>query len=372
MRKEIFASFRENYAKSLPNIAIFVLVSVAVGALTMALYYVSQQVALLAISFLLVPFVFAFQSSYQLRESTTLSGVPSALTRFGSYYSPLNFGSYRLIRNFLWSYVISTLISYGVVMILVLSKMGDPAFAESVKALTDHVAAGQMDEASAILEGEPFRSMIFASALTNMASYLAFNFYFFFRALPIPYVDSSVKNAPARLKVAIFRGGKHMAGSAFEKEYWYFMWPAFVLTALFFAAGTYGGYAIFSSLLPTNDPLMVGSLAPLFGFFVALIPLAFVAPYFFECLLAIQSANSKSYGQYGYSLIRQNLEYLRATERMRQEQASNLEETLKNMQEQNDDVIDVDAKEKDPGDSNGPSSDAPSKDDYGRSDSHRE
>ena len=108
MRKEIFASFRENYAKSLPNIAIFVLVSVAVGALTMALYYVSQQVALLAISFLLVPFVFAFQSSYQLRESTTLSGVPSALTRFGSYYSPLNFGSYRLIRNFLWSYVIST------------------------------------------------------------------------------------------------------------------------------------------------------------------------------------------------------------------------------------------------------------------------
>ena len=119
MRKEIFASFRENYVKSLPNIAIFVLVSVAVGALTMALYYVSQQVALLAISFLLVPFVFAFQSSYQLRESTTLSGVPSALTRFGSYYSPLNFGSYRLIRNFLWSYVISTLISYGVVMILV-------------------------------------------------------------------------------------------------------------------------------------------------------------------------------------------------------------------------------------------------------------
>ncbi len=371
MRKGIWDSFRKNYAKSLPNIAIFVLVSLAVGALTMALYYVSGQGALLAVSFLLVPFVFAFQSSYQLRESTTLSGVPSALTRFGTYYSPLNFGSYRLIRNFLWSYLISMAVSYGTVMILVASRLGDPSFAETINSLTEHFALGEMDQVSAILSEEPFSSMIMASAMASMVSYLAFNFYFFFRALPIPYVDGNVKNAPARLKVAIFRGGKRMAGSAFEKQYWYLMWPAFVLAAVFLGLGTYLGYLLFAGIVPGGDPFIVGSLAPLFGFFLAIIPLAFVAPYFFECLLSIQEANGKAYGQYGYSLIRQNLEYLRATERMRQEQASNLEETLKNM-EQNDDVIDVEAKEKEAGEEGASSAETPSKDDYGRSDSHRD
>ena len=382
MRREIFSSVRKNYAKSLPNIAILVLVSVAVGALTMALYYLFQQAAagqafsgqaaFLAVSFLLVPFVFAFQSSYRMRESTTVSGVPSILTRFGSYYSPLNFGSYRLIRNFLWSYVIYFVVSSMVSTIAAASMATNPAYFDVFKALTDYIAAGQMEEAAALLAEEPFTTIFLASTIASMVAYLASNFYFFFRAVPIPYVDGNIKNAPARLKVAIFRGGKRMAGSSFEKEYWYFMWPAFLIAAVFLGGGTYLGYLLFSKFLPTSDPLIIGGLAPIFGFFVATIVLSFAAPYFFECLLAIQNENAKSYGQYGYNIIRQNLEYLRATEQMRQEQASNLEETLKDMEQQNDDVIDVEAKEKEPDDGNRPSSGSPSKDDYGRSDSHRE
>ncbi len=367
LTKEAWANVKKNYVHFLPNVFIFFLVSLAVAAMVIALDYAIGSVALL-----LVPFFFAYQMAYKDREGVTMTGVPSILPRFGSYYSSLNFGSYRLIRNALLSYLIAMIavsIAGGIATAVV---QLDQSFAPAINELLTAIQGNDMNAANDVINSAPFTHIAFGLGIVETAALLLSSLYFFYRAVPVPYVPVNVKNAPANLKTAIFRGGKRMEGSRFEKEYWSLLWPVLPLTVAFFALGTYLGTLLFPLSGNFYDTLAVGMRAGIFGYFLAIIAMGFFAPYFLECLILIQEKEAPNYGKYGYYLLQQNLEFLKATQRMRAEQASDLEKTIKDM-ENGDDVIDVEAEEKPHGEEHGddgPSSGGPSVDDYGRSDSH--
>ena len=377
------------YVSFLPDIVIFILVAVALGAVSSALslvqtnafFFTSADAALIVIPFLLVPFVFAFQSAYRDGEATTQGGVPSVLARFGLYYSGANFGSYRLVRNFIWSYLLSIVVTYvvGIVLFAVLSS--DPANKEAFARFVDAISQEDLTLASSYLDEPPFVGMIYVISFTNIFVMLLFNIYFFLRALPIPYVESNIKNAPARLKVLLFRGGKRASSSHFEREYWILVWPFMAIGAAFLLIGSFIGMAIFGHGSDASSVASAATVAPIFGFYVAAIALSLLAPFLFEAIKTVQEDNREGYVKYGYDVMRQNLEYLKATQRMREEQANSLEEQIRNMQRESgqdqgtsDSPIDVEAVEKDPSEDDKhddtPKGGGPSVDDYGRSDSH--
>lgn len=321
---------------------------IAVAVFALGVY--QPWTLLFSVPFLLVPFFFALEMT--LADGHKDSDLSSSrfFGYFGSYYSSSFYGSYRLLRTFLLSYLIAIVgasvissIYYAVV------SSANSALAADFSALYTFISSNDVAGANDLLANSvPIITFMGVMTISEMACFgLFFVHEMGFYGLN-PYLRLTLRGAPSRVANAIFVGSFRSVRPKFRKDYWSSLWMFIPLELAGFALGVYIG---------TLFPALSYSQIAVLGLYGGLLFMTPFIPYYLNVMALLAKKYQKAFADYSIKWAENTLNQLKQAQQISESDIKLMEKSLSDAKKAQDEgegedeaPKDEDQKPKDPKD----------------------
>jgi hypothetical protein len=317
--------YRKEIGKIWPtglNVLFVTLALVALGAWLPSTLY-------LTIPLVFMSFFFAYQLSCSyLRKGRSMSN-HEFFSFFGAYFRMPFYGSYRIIRNALLSFLYSLLGGLLVGFIYYLVANGtNPTFQTDWHSLLDAINQSQYETANSLLGNSASIIGLENAVLLSEDVVLFFAFFLFMGFYGLnPYLRSIILGASPRVCNAIFLGGIRRA-KGFWQDYFKSLWFVLVILGVGFASG-----ALVASIF-TSNPAYLG----LSGAGAALVLVSPLIPYYFEVAGLLMEKYRRAFSDYSIQVASDTLKQLEDAKQMSEEEAKQIQKSIddaKRLEEEN-------------------------------------
>lgn len=323
--RKAFGLYKKRLGYSFPPTFNFAMIAIAIFAL--AIY---QPITLiLTIPFLGMPFFFALEMTLCDGHKPGDLSSQRFFAYFGSYYSPAFYGSFRVFRTFVLSYLFSLVVAfffgiiyyYSVGSSATSSLFTDFASLERLLANSDVNGANELLNTSISLNS--FISFVGISEICSFGFFFAHEVGFYsMNAL----LRLSLMGAPSRVSNSIYLGSIRSVRASYWKDYWGSLWFFLLLEAGGFALGYYVG-TLFSTYLDYSQQGIVGTL----GSFLFILPFL---PYFFIVTSLLHDKYQSAFANYSINWAEKTLEELKRSQKLSEADIKAVEDGLNKAKEE--------------------------------------
>lgn len=330
LKSKAFQYAKENYFNLLP--ITLLMVTVAVVILALGVFFPSSLA--LTVGLILIPFYLSYSMSisYSFKKDGLEPSPGPLIKGYVAYFHlPYN-GSYRYIRNLLFSFLIGAGVAFTFfVLYFSIGASLNPSWLEAMKNFyNDMINAASTEEALSVETA--FLNLEFVSWGYNIGEFLSFSITMLLLTHQIshyslaPYLrDSNIFGSP-RLANQSFVALTRKKEYGFRKEYWGALWPFYLILFVLFLGGAAIGFFFFP------DHLAFESSGPSWaacGFALALIGYMFMLPYHSYLMHFMDEKYSARYADYMLSSAKAALAKLESQAAVSQEQAEKIREDLR-------------------------------------------
>jgi hypothetical protein len=335
--KELFNLSLNKIKSSAANI---IVLSLICGVFTAALFYIDMFLGgftPIFVILLILPFFFATIMSFRnLKHINEISGRGLFAYFFLYFRAPFS-SSFRVIRSFLKTFLISTLSEIVVLIIVYFIFKGiDPAFSNNIAALIEQFTTNpeDTDAINALLVDSVLHFYFISLIVGSFLSAFIFFIFISYESISI-YYKADQPNHHVRLYNYVVTSAIKKNRKEYNKYFWGLNWPMFVLMIIGGALGILISYNIYGF-----DTLAVTSIG-LAGMFLGA---TIYLPFFLANLESIYTVFSSHFEEakieLGEKIKRQALDFI---QHMKETHGSDFfDENSGNPSKNEDNVIDVD------------------------------
>jgi len=343
--------------KSAPFLGLFFMIAGLVWLIDFLLSYIGAGTVLLTLLILgaiVVPFYFAAIVCSYLEKGGRTTKAGDYFKTAGLYYTPSFFGSFRILRSVLFSFLAS-LGAYFLFSIFYvsLSKYFDPNLLTDVDTLYAYLGAGDTEAASKFLMDSASLNMFSRMSSFAMDAGFTLSFmYFLGRYTIMVFMRDAMVTPDSRIVNAAYKEALRSKARGYNSDFFKATWWVYLILLIFYAGGAVTGYL----LLKEND--YVGILMNLVGLGFMVVPLTILIPYYVLAMDLLFLKHKEAFVKATIDLARRAFEELKYMNQIGEEDAKKYEEALKEAEDslmkgpQNPDVFDAEATEKDPDEEN--------------------
>lgn len=352
--KTAFKEYPKTLKKLLPWLINFLFVVVA----ALALAFLSPLSLFLSVPLAIIPFFFAIQlSDSYVHIKNDLDN-----KRFGaylkSYFSPVSFGCYRIVRSALFSLLISigAAFVFGFLYIEI-SILNGVDMNGVLNEFMELYQANDIDGLNALLNSEPLLSMITWTGVIESISFALSFLFHLYRYGILSYFHFSLQGADARSVNAFYKASLRSTRTrGYNKDYFSIIWPMLLLSVISLGLGTYFGYLLttiesVSEFFNNNAYFQSSQLISLTGILTMFLFVIFFLPYYFDSMILLYQKYELSFGQAALEYAQEAINQLKQTEQFSKEEREEIEKNLENLKKQQEDLANKEKEEKDNNDS---------------------
>lgn len=346
--------YPKSLKKLLPWIVNFIFVVIAV----LALAFLSPFSLFFSIPLAIIPFFFALQvSDSYIHLKNDLDN-----KRFGaylkSYFSPVSFGCFRIVRSALFSFLISLgaafLFGLAYIEISILNGVDMNAVLNN---FLEVYQANDIDGMNAILNSEPMVSLMTWTGVIESVSFALSFLFHLYRYGVLSYFHFSLQGADARSVNAFYKAAlRSTRTKGYNKDYFSVIWPMLLLSILSLGLGIYFGYLLttiesISSFFQNNAYFQSSQLISLTAVLTMLLFVIFFLPYYFDSMILLYQKYELSFGQAALEYAQEAINQLKQTEQFSKEEREEIEKNLANLKKQQEDLANKEKEEENQDDS---------------------
>ena len=344
--------------KSAPFLGLFFMIAGLVWLIDFLLSYIGAGTVLLTLLILgaiVVPFYFAAIVCSYLEKGGRTTKAGDYFKTAGLYYTPSFFGSFRILRSVLFSFLAS-LGAYFLFSIFYvsLSKYFDPNLLTDVDTLYAYLGAGDTEAASKFLMDSASLNMFSRmSSFAMDAGFILPLIYLLGRTSFLVFMRDAMLTPDSRIVNSAYKEALRGKGRGYNKDFFKATWWVYVLLLVFYVGGVVTGYFLL------KDNPYIGILMNLVGVGFMMIPLAVTIPYYRLVMTLLFKKYKRVFVEASLDLARRAFEELKYANQIGEEDAKKYEEALKQaeeslMRDNTDDlsVYDAEATVKDPEEDN--------------------
>ena len=323
--KESLASQALNRFKK--NMVSYILIGVFCAlffVLVAILSFIDELAFIIAIPFLLLPFLFASHISCYLLEANEPMKISSFFRYFISFFRPQFRGSFRGIISFLKTlavYFIVLLIAYLTLYMVYRHNYGD-VFINSLNELTAQYVDGvSYDELVGALEandGFLLTFMLYASTIPVPFAIAAFMYFISFASISLYYRANINNGTPSLMRLAIANSYARYRRSM-KRDWLKLNWLIFVLPLIGSGLGALVYFLVIKNILYFAPALTIG----------AFIPYLFFLPFYFPNMEVLYHRYENVFKEGNKMAIESFLERIQRSLELSEEEKRNLEESFK-------------------------------------------
>ena len=343
--------------KSAPFLGLFFMIGGLVWLIDFLLSYVGAGTVLLTLLILgavVVPFFFSAVVCSFLEKGGRTIGAKDYFRTAGLYYTPSFFGSFRILRSILFSFLVSIIVYFVFSVFYVsLSRYFDPNLMSDVDQLYAYLGVGDAEAASKFLtDSLSIRSFSRISSFAMDAGFTLSFMFFLGRYTIMVFIRDAMVTPDSRIVNAAYKEALRSKARGYNSDFLKATWWVYLILLLFYAGGAITGYLLL------QENAYVGILMNLVGVGFMLIPLTILIPYYVLAMDNLFLKHKEAFVKATIDLARRAFEELKYMNQIGEEDAKKYEEALKEAEDnlmkgdQNPDVYDAEASEKDPGEEN--------------------
>ncbi len=280
-----------NYPKEFSGMGIWLINFLFLIIISCALGFLSTYTFFITIPFVLVPFFFALQqvgNSIRLKNSFDNSNFKKC---FKLYFSPVFFGSFRLLRSTLFSLLIAivgTMVFGGAYYGI--GSVNGLDFNSAFNSLYQAYSAYDVAALNDVLASEPLVSYIAWTSIFESCLF-AFSFWMhLMRYSTLTYLRSSMAGNDPKFVMMFYRvsvRSKKIKG--YNKDYVLSMLPIIVLALVGLGLGIFAGYEIcnieaIETFFNNSSYFYSPSFIALCGILAMAVVIVILMPYYFDCI----------------------------------------------------------------------------------------
>lgn len=349
-----FKEYPKTLKKLLPWLINFIFVVIAV----LALSFLTPFSLFFTIPLAVIPFFFALQVSdsyIHLKDDLDNKRFAAYLK---SYFLPVNFGCFRIVRSALFS----LLISFGVAFLfgfayVEISLLNGVDMNAVLNTFLEAYQAGDIEGMNAILNSEPMLSLMTWTGVVESVSFaLSFLFHIYHYGV-LAYFHFSIQGVDARTVNAFYKAAlRSTRTKGYNKDYFSVIWPMLLLSVLSLGLGIYFGYLLttiesVSLFFQNNSYFQSNQLISLTAVLTMLLFVTFILPYYFDSMILLYQKYELSFGQAALEFAQETINQLKQTEQLSKEEREEIEKNLSSLKKQQEDLDNKEKEEKKQGDS---------------------
>lgn len=338
--------------KSAPFLGLFFMIAGLVWLIDFLLSYIGAGTVLLTLLILgaiVVPFYFAAIVCSYLEKGGRTTKAGDYFKTAGLYYTPSFFGSFRILRSILFSFLVS-LVVYFIFSFFyaTFSKYFDPNLVNDIDQFYVYLMSGDTEAASKFLTDSVSITTFSRMASFAMDAGFTLSFmYFLGRYTIMVFIRDAMVTPDSRIVNAAYKEALKYRTKGYNSDFFKATWWVYLILLVFYAGGAVTGYF----LLMENA--YVGILMNLVGLGFMIIPLTILIPYYVLAMDFLFIKHKEAFVKATIDLARRAFEELKYMNQIGEEDAKKYEEALKEAEDslmkgpQNPDVFDAEATEKD-------------------------
>lgn len=302
--------------------------ALALGFLTPYSFFFSIPLAI-------IPFFYALQLSnsyFHIKDDLDNNRFKSYLR---SYFSPLGFGSYRIIRSALFSLLISLVcvFIFSFSYIEIANAVGVD-MNSVMNSLFEAYQKNDVEALQAVMKSDAFVTYSTWVSVVDAGVFTISFVLHIFRYGVLSYFRFSLPGADARSVNALYRATLHsIKTKGYNKDYFLCLWPLMLMTILTFSLGTYFGFLLVKSepiaeFFENNQYFSSYQLITLSGTFVMGLFLAISLPYYFDSIYSLYEKYEVAFGEAAFDFATKAVNELRQAEKLSKEEREEIEKSL--------------------------------------------
>ena len=344
-----FKEYPKTLKKLLPWLINFIFVVIAV----LALSFLTPFSLFFTIPLAVIPFFFALQVSdsyIHLKDDLDNKRFAAYLK---SYFLPVNFGCFRIVRSALFSLLISFgvafLFGFAYVEISLLNGMDLNAI---LNTFLEAYQAGDIEGMNAILNSEPMLSLMTWTGVVESVSFALSFLFHIYRYGVLAYFHFSIQGVDARTVNAFYKAAlRSTRTKGYNKDYFSVIWPMLLLSVLSLGLGIYFGYLLttiesVSLFFQNNSYFQNNQLISLTAVLTMLLFVALFLPYYFDSMILLYQKYELSFGQAALEFAQETINQLKQTEQLSKEEREEIEKNLSSLKKQQEDLDNKEKEEK--------------------------
>lgn len=329
--KSSFKRYPKTAGKMLPwlfNFFFVIIASLALGFLTPYSFFFTVPLAL-------IPFFYALQLSnsyFHVKDDLDNSRFKAYLK---SYFSPLGFGCYRIIRSALFSLLISLICVFAFSVAYLEIAMATGTDMNSVlNSLVEAYQKNDVDTLQSIMKSEPLLTYSTWVSVVDTGTFIISFLLHIFRYGILSYFRFSLPGADARSVNALYKATlRSIRTKGYNKDYFLCMWPILLVVLVGFSLGIYIGFVITN--IPTvsyffaNNPYFASyQLITLCGTFMMFLFITIALPYYFDAIYALYEKYELAFGEAAFDFATKTVNQLKQAEQLSKEEREEIEKSL--------------------------------------------
>ena len=269
--------------KLFPRVLSPLFFTLAIWIIVVAIGFVWPLSLLFTFPLLFAPSSFAFLLSVNALNMDQEATPSSYFLYFTRFFSRDVFGSYRLLRNFFLSLLVSLFLAFifGTLYIKGVSSI-DPSFTESFDTLLEYQRAGNLEALQKLLETDTsLLSFVFYLSTFFFSSFFLLYLHFFLRSGIVPLILRGSGSFPYRVRLAVYSLALRQKGVHYNAYYYGAMMPLYLFIMGFFVLGAYVSSLFLEDILSQPIFIVMGGVS---GAFLGLL---LVLPFYDEVLYGL-------------------------------------------------------------------------------------
>lgn len=344
-----FKEYPKTLKKLLPWLINFIFVVIAVSALS----FLTPFSLFFTIPLAVIPFFFALQvSDSYIHLKNDLDNKRFA-AYLKSYFLPVNFGCFRIVRSALFS----LLISFGVAFLfgfayIEISLLNGVDMNAILNTFLEAYQAGDTEGMNAILNSEPMLSLMTWTGVVESVSFALSFLFHIYRYGVLSYFHFSIQGVDARTVNAFYKAAlRSTRTKGYNKDYFSVIWPMLLLSVLSLGLGIYFGYLLttiesVSLFFQNNSYFQSNQLISLTAVLTMLLFVTLFLPYYFDSMILLYQKYELSFGQAALEFAQETINQLKQTEQLSKEEREEIEKNLSSLKKQQEDLDNKEKEEK--------------------------
>lgn len=336
-----FRSYGKTLTKMFPWLLNFFFISIAV----LAIGFLASYSFVLTVPLVIIPFFFALQMATAYTHVKNDMDGRRFYGYYRTYFTPMAFGSYRVIRSSLISALIALVVSilFGVFYVLI----GDATGMGISNALNRFMEAyydNDLNSATALLSEEPIASFMLWLAVVEIGAFLLSFVFHMMRYGIVVAFHISMPGANSRTVNAIYRGALRSSRTkGYNKDYFAAMWPLFILALTGFSLGVYLSYLIVRiepivQFLNSSSYFSASNLIWTGGALVMVLFLLPLLPYYFNVINFLFEKYQVAFAQFSVDYATNALNQLKIAKELTEEEQKEIEKSLEEARKQKEEL----------------------------------
>lgn len=315
--------------------ALFVAIGVS------ALGFLSTYTLFFTLPFLVVPFFYALQLTHSYVHLKDDMDGKRFSYYFKSYFTN-GMGSYRIIRTTLFSFLYAFAGSLLFALVYsYISNLNGLNVIEALNSLAQAYSSGNTQDISNLLNEEPLLSLSYWSIVVEASIFLLSFLFHTLRYGVLVYFRFSLNGANSAMVNALYKRSLHDPETKdYNKDYFLFIWPVFVLLIVFLGLGLYIGYLlsqieVLSNFFARSSYFSSSSLIVVCGMFFSSLALIFSLPYYFQGISSLYEKYGLTFGKIFLKMTKEKVEQLKQMQKLSEDEQKQIQESLDELEKEN-------------------------------------